>query len=156
MDTDDLTEMAYGSIIIANGITGFLKCDLGVRSKDYEDENAYLNGILKFIRRIKNDPEDYLDYWDLMGELELDSFEKGIEELEKYIIKTIETPMMPPNLFSNFQHLTLHIIYIRFYTKGCNHDGVINNTPNRVASGVKYGKSICLQQLCYRRFFLQP
>ena len=43
MDTDDLTKMAYESIIIANEITDFLKCDLGVRSKDYKDENAYLN-----------------------------------------------------------------------------------------------------------------
>ena len=51
MDTDDLTEMAYESIIIANEITDFLKCDLGVRSKDYKDENAYLNGILKFVKK---------------------------------------------------------------------------------------------------------
>ena len=93
MDTDDLTPMAYESIIIANGITDFLKCDLGVRSKDYEDENAYLNGILKFIRKIKNDPEYYLDYWDLMEELDLDSFEKELEYLEKHILKTIKTPI---------------------------------------------------------------
>jgi len=42
MDTDDLTQMAYESIIIADEITDFLKCDLCVRSKDYNDENAYL------------------------------------------------------------------------------------------------------------------
>jgi hypothetical protein len=46
MDTNNLTEMAYESIIIANSITDFLKCDLGIRSKDYKDENAYLNGML--------------------------------------------------------------------------------------------------------------
>ena len=63
MDTDDLTPMAYESIVIANRITDYLKCDLGVRSGDYTNEDACLNGILKFVRKIKYDPEDYLDYW---------------------------------------------------------------------------------------------
>jgi len=93
MDTDDLTPMAYESIIIANWITDFLKCDIGVRSKDYKDENAYLKGILKFIRKVKNAPENYLDYWDLLEELDLDSFEKELEYLEKHILKTIKTPI---------------------------------------------------------------
>ena len=93
MDTDDLTEMAYESIIIANEITDFLKCDLGVRSMDYEDENAYLNGILKFIQNLKNNPEGYLDSWNLWEELDLSFFKKGIEFLEKHILKTIETPI---------------------------------------------------------------
>jgi len=93
MDTDDLTEMAYESIIIANGITDFLKCDLGVRSNDYKDEDAYLNGILKFIQKIKNDPEGYLDYWNLWEELDLGVFVKEVAKLEEHIKKTIETPI---------------------------------------------------------------
>ena len=93
MDTDDLTEMAYESIVIANTITDFLKCDLGVRSMEYDDENAYLNGILKFVRTIKNDPEGYLDYWNLLEELDLTLFKKGIEYLEKHILKTLKTPI---------------------------------------------------------------
>jgi hypothetical protein len=93
MDTDDLTEMAYESIIIANGITDFLKCDLGVQCKDYKDENTYLNGILKFIRKIKNDPEGYLDYWNLWEEMDPGIFAKEVERLEKHIKKTIETPI---------------------------------------------------------------
>ena len=53
MDTDDLTPMAYESIIIVNQITDFLHCDLGVQSNDYKDENVYLNEMLKFILNIK-------------------------------------------------------------------------------------------------------
>ena len=64
MDTDDLTEMAYESILIANEITDFLRCDFG-----------------------------YLDSWNLLEELDLDDFVKGIEELEKHILKTIKTPI---------------------------------------------------------------
>ena len=91
MDTDDLTEMAYESIIIANEITDFLKCDLGVRSKDYKDENAYLNGILKFVQKIRNNPKAYLDSWNLWEELDLSFFKKGIEYLEKHVLKTLKT-----------------------------------------------------------------
>jgi len=93
MDTDDLTEMAYLSIVIANGITDFLKCDLGVRSKDYENEDAYLKGILKFVERIQNNPKGYLDSWNLLEELDMATFVKGIEELKKHILKTIKTPI---------------------------------------------------------------
>lgn len=84
--------MAYESIVITNGITDFLKFDLGVRSGNYKNEDAYLNGILKFVRKIKYDPEDYLDYWNLWNELDLAAFVKGLKELEKHILKTIETP----------------------------------------------------------------
>lgn len=87
MDTDDLPEMAYESIIIANEITDFLKCDLGVRSMEYDDESGYLDGILKFVRKIKNDPEGYLDYWNLLDEIDLDFFVEEIEYLEKHILK---------------------------------------------------------------------
>ena len=93
MDTDDLTEMAYESIIIANRITDYLKCDLGVRSENYKDEDAYLEGILKFVRRIRRDPGNYIDYWNLWEELDMGVFAKGIEILEKHIKKTIETPI---------------------------------------------------------------
>lgn len=92
MDTDDLTPMAYESIVVANEITDFLKCDLGVRSKDYKNENAYLIGILKFIQKIQNDPGNYLDYWNLWEELDLTAFKKDIDVLEKHILKTIDTP----------------------------------------------------------------
>jgi len=91
MDTDDLTPMAYESIGIANEITDFLKCDLGVRSENYKDEDAYLKGILKFVRKIRRDPEDYLDYWNLWDELDLAVFKNGLEGLEKHILKTIDT-----------------------------------------------------------------
>ena len=93
MDTDDLTQMAYESLIIANEITDFFKADLGVRSKDYKDENSYLNEILRFVRKIRDDPEEYLDSWNLLEELVLAAFVKGIDELEKHIKKTIETPI---------------------------------------------------------------
>ncbi|RLC28608.1 hypothetical protein DRH13_06880 [Candidatus Woesebacteria bacterium] len=35
-------------------ITDLCKCDLGVRSKDYKDEDSYLSGILIFVRKINH------------------------------------------------------------------------------------------------------
>ena len=64
---------------------------LGVRSGNYKNEDAHLNGILKFVRKIKYDPENYLDYWNLWNELDLTAFVKGLKGLEKHILKTIET-----------------------------------------------------------------
>ena len=93
MDTDDLTAMAYESIIITNEITEFLKCDIGVLSKDYKNEDAYLKGMLRFVLKIKDDPTGYLDSWNLLEELDMVVFKKGIEGLEKHIKKTIETPL---------------------------------------------------------------
>jgi hypothetical protein len=34
-----------------------------------------------------------LDSWNLLEELDLGDFSKGIEELEEHILKTIETPI---------------------------------------------------------------
>jgi len=93
MNTDDLTPMAYESIVIANGITDYLKCDLGVRSKHYKDEDAYLKRVLKFVRKIRRTPESYLDYWNLWEELDPDVFTKGIEGLDRHILKTLDTPL---------------------------------------------------------------
>jgi hypothetical protein len=46
-----------------------LKCDIRVWSKDYKNENAYLNGMLIFVRKIKDNTAGYLDYWNLLEEL---------------------------------------------------------------------------------------
>jgi len=93
MDTDDLTEMAYQTIVIASKISDYLKVDIGVRSRDYANEDDYLNGVLKFIREIKNDPEDYMDYWNLHDEIDMTSFAKSVGELEKYISRALGTPI---------------------------------------------------------------
>ena len=52
--------------------------------------------------------------------------------------------------FFILQCLTLYIICIKYYSYGYNYKSVKLNTLNSIARGVKYEKSICLQQLCYR------
>ena len=63
MDTDDLTEMAYQMIRIAGDVSEYLRCDIAVRSRDYQDEDSYLKGILSFLHEIIQNPEEYLESW---------------------------------------------------------------------------------------------
>ena len=49
--------------------------------------------MLRFVRKINDDPEGHLDYWNLLEELDLASFENGIDQLEEHIKNTIETPV---------------------------------------------------------------
>ena len=45
MDTDDLTKMAYQSIVIAAGFNDFLKTELGAEARHHKTEDDYLNAI---------------------------------------------------------------------------------------------------------------
>ena len=67
MDTDDLSEEAYAVLTIAHGINEYLWVELGALSSKYNDEEAYLKGMLQFIQELKDDPESFQDMW-LMGE----------------------------------------------------------------------------------------
>ena len=68
MDTVDLTEMAWGIIARAAHISDTLKADLGSRSARYDSEDDWLRGVFDFLQRIVEDPEDYMDYWNLEQE----------------------------------------------------------------------------------------
>ncbi|MBW1787983.1 MAG: hypothetical protein JRK53_15380 [Deltaproteobacteria bacterium] len=93
MDTDYITEMAYQTIVIADLISDYLKVDVAVMSKDYDNENDYLNGVLVFVRDIKNNPEDYLDYWNIHDEIDIISFIRSLEKLEEHIEMVLGTPI---------------------------------------------------------------
>jgi len=93
MDTGDLTEMAYYALIMADRITNCLKTELGVLSAKYKNEDEYLNGMLKFIKRIKEAPENYFDFWVLWEEIDISFFKSSLEKLIKHIMMTLETPI---------------------------------------------------------------
>jgi hypothetical protein len=92
MDTDYLTPMAYDCIIIANEASDTLKAEIGTACSRFDKENEYLEGILEFVREIEKDPEDYLESWSLLEELDVSIFKAGVIRLREHIEKTIETP----------------------------------------------------------------
>ena len=93
MDTDDLTNMAFQSIIIAEEINDFLKAELGAEARHHKTEDEYLNAILKKVRDIKKDINEFLEYWDILKVVNINIFKKDLKKLEMHILNTIETSM---------------------------------------------------------------
>ena len=63
MDTDDLSEMAWAIIAQAALVSDTLKVDLGARSGRNGNEDDWLRGVLKFLKKIVDAPSEYVDYW---------------------------------------------------------------------------------------------
>ena len=81
-------------IVIANDASDILKTDIGAAWSRFEDENEYLEGILNFVGEIEKNPEDYLESWSLLEELDVLIFKAGVMRLREHIEKTIETPFI--------------------------------------------------------------
>ncbi len=93
MDTDYLTPMAYGITVRANEILDVLKTEIGASCARYDTEDSFLRGTLQFIERKIRDPELYLDFWNYLDEIGIDQFKKDLEDLKRFIVKLIETPL---------------------------------------------------------------
>ena len=93
MDTDYLTPKAYEIIIKANTILDVLKTEIGASCERYETEDSFLKGTLQFIDKKIRNPESYLDFWNYLDEIDVKRFKKELEELKKFIVKVIETPL---------------------------------------------------------------
>lgn len=83
MDTDDLSEEAYEVLTIAQGINEFLWVELGALSIKYKDEEEYLKGALKFIRKTRKDPEGFQDLWLLEEPINAKHLLKLEEQIKK-------------------------------------------------------------------------
>ena len=93
MDTDYLTPKAYEIIIKANPILDVLKTEIGASCERYKTEDSFLKGTLQFIDKKIRNPESYLDFWNYLDEIDVKRFKKELEELKKFIVKVIETPL---------------------------------------------------------------
>ncbi len=93
MDTDYLTSMSYEIIVKANVILDVLKTEIGASCARHETEDSFLKGTLQFIDRKIRDPESYLDFWNYLDEIDIIQFKDDLEDLRKFIINVIETPL---------------------------------------------------------------
>ena len=94
MDTDSLTPMAYDCIRLADAATDVLKFELGAACSQYRDEDDYLRGILEDVKDIEEDPDEYLDQWNVLQQCDVDAFVQSIRTLREHIEKTIDTPIL--------------------------------------------------------------
>lgn len=93
MDTDDLTPVAYDCIRLADEAVDVLKSELGAACSHYRGEDAYLAGILAYVKEIEEDPEDYLDSWNMLDQTDIAEVKNRIRVLREHIEKTIDTPI---------------------------------------------------------------
>ena len=94
MDTDYLTPMAYEVIVRAEMILDVMKLEIGASCERHETEDSFLEGTLQFVERKIEDPESYLDFWNYLDEINIDQYKNDLEELKKFIIKVIQTPLL--------------------------------------------------------------
>lgn len=65
MDTDDLTEMAWGVVVHAAQVSDTLKAELGAMVSRFKTEEEWLRGIRAHLVEILEDPAEYVDAWGL-------------------------------------------------------------------------------------------
>lgn len=65
MDTDDLSEKAYGIIVLAARVSDTLKAELGALSYECENEDAWLRSVQNLLTAVVEDPDEYVEYWNL-------------------------------------------------------------------------------------------
>jgi len=65
MDTDYLTEIAYDIIVRAARVSDTLKAELGAMARHFDSEDEWLRGVLVHLEEIGEDPDEYVEMWDL-------------------------------------------------------------------------------------------
>jgi hypothetical protein len=93
MDTEDLSEMAYHVVRLGRKAHDMLKTELGASASHYTNENEFLNGTLEYISELMEDPEQYLEDWDRIDEVEVVDFKNGLIKIKNHIELTLRTPI---------------------------------------------------------------
>ena len=92
MDTDDLTPMAYETIMKAEEVLDVLRSEVGASASDKKSEDDFLRGVRVHLRRILRSAREYLDSWNYLDSVDIRSFRKGVKEILAYVEQTLATP----------------------------------------------------------------
>lgn len=93
MDTDDLTPMAYETLSLAYRACKPLRAEIGAAATDFKAEDEFLRGVSTFMQKLLDAPEDYLNSWDLLDEVEVPAFVEGVRRVKTYVAAILETPV---------------------------------------------------------------
>jgi hypothetical protein len=87
VDTDDLSEKAYDIIVHAAKVCDTLKAELGALSLGCENEGNWLESVLNRLLKIAEDPDEYVEYWNLEEEEGIDAsqIKKLALDLSRYV-----------------------------------------------------------------------
>jgi len=92
MDTDDLTPMAYETIIKAQEVLDVLRSEIGASATEKKSEDDFLRGVRAHLRSILRSAREYLDDWNYLDSVDIRSFRKGVKEILVYVEQTLATP----------------------------------------------------------------
>ncbi len=92
MDTDDLTPMAYETIIRAEEVLDVLRSEIGASASDKKSEDEFLRGVRAHLRGILRSAGEYLDSWNYLDSVDIRSFRKGVKEILAHVERTLATP----------------------------------------------------------------
>lgn len=92
MDTDDLTPMAYETILRARDILDVLAVELGASAMNKDTEDDFLRGVIARLRRITRSSRQYLEYWNYEDAVDDRAFNKAIRDLISHAIETLDIP----------------------------------------------------------------
>ena len=92
MDTDDLTPMAYETISLAYEACQPLRAEIGASAREFRTEDEFLCGVATYVEEILEDPEGYLDSWNLLDEVSVRAFVEKVRRVEAHIAATLNTP----------------------------------------------------------------
>jgi len=94
MDTDFLTQESYRVLIGRSGeVSDFLRAEIGAAARHHPNEESYLIAMSEFVSTVADDPEGYLDNWNLLDEVNPAEFGPKVAKLADEIMTLIRTPI---------------------------------------------------------------
>ena len=94
MDTSFLTRDAYQVLIGRSGeISDILRTEIGAMATSFQGEDNYLCGVHQEILGIIADPEDWLDFWNLLDDVDPEEFRAALTAFTKEIQQVLQKPI---------------------------------------------------------------
>ena len=93
MDTNDLTEKSYEILKLAEDIDHIVTVHIGAMCGRFKNEDKFLLNVIKFVQGIIDDPEDFIESWDLEEEISLETFTDDLLNLKKYTEGVMAIPI---------------------------------------------------------------
>jgi len=93
MDTNDLTEKAFESLLIAEDIDHMVTVSLGVMCNRLSSEDDFLREAFGYVKALSENPRDFMENWGLLDYLDSWVFSHKMKKLRDYIREVMAIPI---------------------------------------------------------------
>ena len=63
-----------------------------VMNSEFRAEDDFLRGTRRYLSEILADPEGYLDSWNLLDDIDVKGFVRGVKGVRAHVTTTLKTP----------------------------------------------------------------